>query len=117
VSSTSAFLSACLDYCTGVSASDLGVAYTVYVPPSSVARRRPMIVQRAKLWSCESHVLPSLVAYLKLECFCCGGGWIRLRSVRWRVKRLVGEDGLGLFVFSSFCRVLCVKGEGLDVMF
>jgi hypothetical protein len=54
VSSTSAFSSACLDCCTGVSASDSGAAYTVSVPPSSVARRRPTIVQRAKLWPGES---------------------------------------------------------------
>jgi hypothetical protein len=54
VSSTPAFSSACLDCCTGVSASDSGAAYTVSVPPSSVARRRPTIVQRAKLWPGES---------------------------------------------------------------
>jgi hypothetical protein len=117
VSSTPAFSAACLNCCTGVSASDLGAVYTVSVPPSSVVRRRPTIVQRAKLWPGVSPVLPSLAAYLKLGCFCCGGGWIRLRSVRWRVKWLVGEDGLGLFVFSSFCRVLLCKSEGLDVMF
>jgi hypothetical protein len=116
VSSTPAFSSACLDCCAGVSASDSRAAYTVSVPPSSVARRQPTIVQRTKLWPGENPVLPSLAAYLKLGCFCCGGGWIQLRSVRWWVKRLVGEDGLGLSVFSSFCRVLCVKGEGPDVI-
>jgi hypothetical protein len=117
VSSTPPVLSACLDCGSDVSMSDLEAATSISYPPSSVARRRPTIVQRFKLWLGVSLVLSSLVAFLMFWCFCCGEGWIRLRFVDRRVERLVEEDDLDMFVICTFLRVFCVKGEDLDVMF
>ncbi|KAJ1281144.1 hypothetical protein BS78_04G285800 [Paspalum vaginatum] len=67
------FLVACLDFVSGVLASDLEAAYTVFFPPSSMGRRWPMIVQRVKVQPGEWTLLPSLAAFQMLGCFCCGG--------------------------------------------
>jgi hypothetical protein len=112
VSNTPPVSSACLDYGSGVSASDLEAATSISYPPSSVARRRPAIVQRFKLWPGVSPVLPSLAAFLMFGCFCCREGWIQLRSVGGRVERLVEEDDLDMFVIYTFLRALRVKGGG-----
>jgi hypothetical protein len=117
VSSTPPVSSACLDCGSSVSVLDLEAATSISYPPSSVARRRSTIVQRFKLWLGVSPVLPSLATFLMFGCFCCGEGWIQLRSVGRRVERLVEEDDLDMFVICTFLRVLCVKGEDLDVMF
>jgi hypothetical protein len=101
--------SVCLDCGSGISASDLEAATSISYPPSSVARRRTTIIQRFKLWPGVSPVLPSLAAFLMFGCFCCGEGWIWLRSIGRRVERLIEEDDLDLFIICTFLMVLCVK--------